>query len=589
MADRTRAWAPSADALVALALVAPAVPLVVALLARRVPTWVPDLDLALTELRVRDVGGPDSPLIGLPGRIGTFDRQGSHPGPISFYLLAPTYRLLGSTAFALQVATVVVHLAAVVTTILLVARRAGPRWALATGLALAFLVTALGPNLFTEPWNPHLPVLWWPAFLAAAWLALCGDVVALPALVVAGGVCAQTHVAYLGSVAVLTALAAAVCLRWPDGASTAHARRWTAAAALLLVAIWAPPVLDQVQHDPGNARLLADHLLDPSEGTVGWTDGARLVLERLDLVHVGRAAVDDPGRLADAVAHGAAAWRGALLLGGLALAGAAAVRHHGSRERRAAAALGWCAVVLAVVSANRIVGFPWGYLLLLVWPVALLIVLAVSANLPRPARASRRWLLGALVAALLATTVRAGVTAERAEATNAVVGRTVLALVPDVLEDVDPDGRYLLEWEDSVHLGGHGYGLFVELERRDVDVSAPPRLATQLGEHRTGSEPVEGRLVVVSGDAIARWDADQRAVEIARADVRTAGERRRATSTRAALITDLQAAGLDELVPVVDANVLAVALDPRVSTRVRDLALALDALGAPAAVFLVAA
>lgn len=587
MADRTRAWAPSADALVALALVAPAVPLVVALLARRVPTWVPDLDLALTELRVRDVGGPDSPLIGLPGRIGTLDRQGSHPGPISFYLLAPTYRLLGSTTFALQVATVVVHLAAVVTTVLLVARRVGPRWALATGLALAVLVTALGPNLFTEPWNPHLPVLWFPAFLAAAWLALCGDVVALPALVVAGAVCAQTHVSYLGLVALLTVLAAVVCLRWPDRASTPHARRWTAAAALLLIALWAPPVLDQVQTDPGNARLLADHLLDPSEATVGWTDGTRLVLERLDLFHVGRAAVDDPGGLADAVAHGAAPWRGAVLLGGLVLAGVIAARRGSSREQRAAAALAGCAVVLAAVSANRIIGFPWGYLLLLVWPVGLLAALAVSATLPRPRRAPRGLATIMLIAALVVTMARAGVTAERAEATNAVVSRTVLALVPDVLADLDPDGRYLLEWEDSVHLGGHGYGLFVELERRGVDVVVPPRLATQLGEHRTGSEGIDGRLVVASGDAIARWDGDPSAVEVARADVRTADERRLAMRTRAALTTELQAAGRDELVPVVDTNVFAVAVDPRVPTRVRDLAHALDALGGPAAVFLV--
>jgi hypothetical protein len=58
---------------------------------------VPVLDLAMTEFRVRDVGGGDTPLIGLPGRIGVFPDQGSHPGPLSFYLLAPVYRLAGSS------------------------------------------------------------------------------------------------------------------------------------------------------------------------------------------------------------------------------------------------------------------------------------------------------------------------------------------------------------------------------------------------------------------------------------------------------------------------------------------------------------
>ena len=51
--------------------------------------WYPVLDLAMTEFRVRDVGTSHTPLIGLPGRIGEYPDQGSHPGPLSFYLLAP--------------------------------------------------------------------------------------------------------------------------------------------------------------------------------------------------------------------------------------------------------------------------------------------------------------------------------------------------------------------------------------------------------------------------------------------------------------------------------------------------------------------
>ena len=45
------------------------------------------------------------PLIGLPGRIGTLAQQGSHPGPLSFYSLAPFYRLFGSSSWALEAAT----------------------------------------------------------------------------------------------------------------------------------------------------------------------------------------------------------------------------------------------------------------------------------------------------------------------------------------------------------------------------------------------------------------------------------------------------------------------------------------------------
>ncbi|MEI2422374.1 hypothetical protein V6O07_18990, partial [Arthrospira platensis SPKY2] len=72
-------------------------PLIVAIIVLRWRPWYPVLDLAMTEFRVRDVGSRRTPLIGLPGRIGNFPDQGSHPGPISFYLLAPFYRIGGSS------------------------------------------------------------------------------------------------------------------------------------------------------------------------------------------------------------------------------------------------------------------------------------------------------------------------------------------------------------------------------------------------------------------------------------------------------------------------------------------------------------
>ena len=55
-------------------------PLAVAVVAFHKPTWTPVLDLAQTELRVRDVGTAHTPLIGLPGRIGTGAAAGE-PSP----------------------------------------------------------------------------------------------------------------------------------------------------------------------------------------------------------------------------------------------------------------------------------------------------------------------------------------------------------------------------------------------------------------------------------------------------------------------------------------------------------------------------
>ena len=102
-----------------------AVPFVVALAVLAGADWSPVLDLAMTEFRVRDVFGAHTPLIGLPGRIGTFPDQGSHPGPLSFYLVAPVYRLLGSTAYGLLVAAAVINVAAAWTAIWVAGRRGG--------------------------------------------------------------------------------------------------------------------------------------------------------------------------------------------------------------------------------------------------------------------------------------------------------------------------------------------------------------------------------------------------------------------------------------------------------------------------------
>lgn len=577
----------------ALAVAAPAVPLIVALLARRHPTWVPDLDLALTELRVRDVGGAHSPLVGLPGRIGTLQQQGSHPGPISFYLLAPVYRLLGSTSFALQAATVILHVAAATVAVGLVGRRAGRGWALAVSGALLAFVAAIGPGLFTEPWNPYLPLLWWPAFLVGVWCALQGDAVGLAVVVVAGSICGQTHVPYLGPVGVLTALAVA---GWARRSDAGHRLRRLAAVALLAAALWAPPVLDQLVHHPGNASLLADHLLSPSEPEVGVRDGGRLVLEHLDLAHLVRATLVDAGRLGERYPTGASAGRGALtaaVLGAVIVVGA----RRSTQEAGAAALVVLVATVAALLAAARILGYPWGYLTLWMWPLGLAAALAAVATvvtqggdrvaLRRGQRPTWLALLGLLLVAALTTA--AVVPARRAAPTNPIVGRTVLALVPDVVAALQPGGRYLVTWSDSIHLGAHGYGLFDELERRGVDVVVPASYATQFGRHRAvGGDPVTGQLVVATGQAIERW-VDQPGRELASVDVRTTAERAEARRVRVELVSVLRHAGLDRLVPSVDDNLFAVAFDPQLPAAARPLLDRLDVLGAPAAVFLVPA
>ena len=111
----------------------------------------------------------------MPGRIGEYPDQGSHPGPLSFYLLAPTYRILGSSSWALEAATVVIHLAAIATALWIGQRRLGWKGVAVVAVLLALAIRGYGQVLLTQPWNPYLPLLAWLLVLLATWAVLCGD------------------------------------------------------------------------------------------------------------------------------------------------------------------------------------------------------------------------------------------------------------------------------------------------------------------------------------------------------------------------------------------------------------------------------
>ena len=181
--------------------VALALPILIAAFAVRTPRWYPQVDLAQIELRVRDVFSTQPPTIGLGGRIyGINNTQGAHPGPLSFYLLAPIHRLLGDSSWAMQIAGAVWNAIVIAATLWATSRRWGLRGVLLVGAALSFLIALYGTALLVYPWNPFMPVLFWVLFLVCTWGVLCGDLPLLPVAVFAGTLCAQTHIPYVGLV-----------------------------------------------------------------------------------------------------------------------------------------------------------------------------------------------------------------------------------------------------------------------------------------------------------------------------------------------------------------------------------------------------
>ncbi|MEO7429373.1 MAG: hypothetical protein ABIY48_08310, partial [Acidimicrobiales bacterium] len=565
-------------------LAALCVPLVVALAGFRRHTWAPVLDLAMTELRVRDVGGRHTPLIGLPGRIGTIGQQGSHPGPVSFYALAPTYRALGATAWALQVATFVIHAVAMGTALLIARRRGGARLVLGVAVLLAVLTAGYGGGALTEPWNPYLPLMWWVVVLLAVWSVLCGDVAMLPVAVVAASFCAQTHVPYLGLALGMGALATAAVAAWwwRHREERRVVLRWSLLALGLGVLLWLPPSIDQVRHDPGNFRQLIDHFSDPSEQPKGLAYGVQEGVRHFDIAHLVRADVIDPGRLVTrAPGNRPTSSRGIVLVGIWALAAVVATRRRRASPMRLHLVVG-AGLVLMVLAISRIFGTVWYYLTLWGWAIGLLAALAVvwtaldllDERWP-PARRTALATVGtaALAALGMAIVIRFSVDAWNSPHADASVAAELAAVVDDVAAGLDGGagvatghtGRYLIAWDDTFHIGSQGFGLLSELERRGFDVGVDYGKRVPATSHRVlDAHLATARIELATGTHVTRWRDATGAVEIAGFDPRDGAARAEQARLRREVIGTLRRLGLDELVHEVDDNLFGAAIDERV-------------------------
>jgi hypothetical protein len=574
-------------------------PLIVAVARLHGRPWHPVLDLAMTEFRVRDVFTRHTPLIGLPGRIGTYPAQGSHPGPLSFYLLAPTYRLLGQSSWSMEVGTVVIHLLAIGTGLWLMVRRLG--WVgLAAGAALfALVLRGYGQDVLTQPWNPYLPVAAWVVVLLATWCVLCGDAVALVPLVVTATYCAQTHVPYLPlgvGMVVLAAAATVVLWRRAEPPGRRRWRRATLWAAGVGVVLWLPPVADQIRNSPGNLRTLLDHFGSPPEPAIGLGDGIPIVLRHLDVTALVTRHLFGTGQFVE----DASAWRGGIVLALWAVAAFFTVRI-GSRALRALHLVVGVALLLGVASTARIFGRPWYYLTMWAWGTTMLALGAVVWSAVvlwshrRPTVDVRRpVIVAALAVAVLATAVA---TVEFADARHpeerlstavgALAGPTYDAIVDGAGAATGVDGRYIVRWSDAADIGSPGFGLLDELERRGLDVAADDYFRAQVTGHRTRTRADNvAQIHLATGAYIDRWRAVPDAVEVATYDPRTDAQQAEYATVRERFIERLTVEGLDELVERVDTNLFGISTDVRLSAADQADLSTLIAIGQPMAVFI---
>ena len=569
---------------------------VVALIAIARPRWFPILDLAQTEMRLRDVFTAHPPLIGLPGRIGTFAHQGSHPGPLSFWALAPLYRLYGSSAWAMQAATATLNAIALGVTLLIARRRGGVTLLAGVGAVLAILTWFYGPSVLTQAWNPYLPMTWFIVFIVGAWSVLCDDVAVLPVTAFAACFCLQTHISYVGMVGGLSALVIA-WLVWSGwrrpGALGARPWRWVLITVGVVLVAWIPPVWQELRNEPGNLTLIWNHFTKPPEVAIGLRRGLDVFLVHLN-----------PWRLlVSQDSTTGAVWPGALMLGAWAAGVVVAVRAR-VRPLIALDVVVATALVLGLASVGNIFGFVWYYLMFWAWILNAFVIfttvwaVALWWQPRRGSHAPARWAAPAvcgvvIVGYLFGFTLDAAVAVPPTPRVSATLGQLVRPTIAAINRGSVPGGgragRYQVTIVDTVTINAPGYGMVSELERAGIHAGFPDIPAYRAIVRDTRIVPRTDATAVVHyavGPDIAVWRAKAGAVEVARVDPRSARERREAQVLTVRIKSELRDAGLRAVATEVDVNLFAATFDTRVPAGVQRRMLRLLDLGLPQAVFI---
>lgn len=467
-------------------------------------------DLAMTELVTRDVGRHAVAL-------GPYSRDGwHHPGPALYHLLAPPYRLLGSTSSAMDVGALLVNGAAVAGMALLARRRGGVPLALVTLLGCSLLMRSLGPDELRLPWNPYVTVLPYGLLVFLTWSLASGDRWALPVAVLVASYLAQTHIGYVALALPLVALGTV----W----LAARGRRGLLGPSLTAVGVaavlWLPPAVQQLANDPGNLSLAMrwfreggpDRQRPPGLGA-GW----RVVSSQYGIPPEwlfgdrGTTVMGEPVALYDPVVP--------VLL--LAVLAAGYVLW-----RRRTAGSGTLVAVWLVASAAGLVAtartvrpvydyrLGWTSVLGLVGGVIVGWAAWTSATDRRPAL-ERRVLAPVALVSLAVLGAVGSVAHVRADRPLPAASDRLGAVVPAVVDGLPP-GR------GDVVIDGHGFeavvyraGLVLALERRGVDARMPAG-EDATGAHRTaGDGQRRADLVVATAGTVAALASDPTATLVA--------------------------------------------------------------------------
>ena len=591
---------------VSLLAVTPIIVAVIAMLSG--DAWFPAGDMAQAELHMRGfLSNP--PLVGAAGRIvSDSGLQGSHPGPGLWVAMLPVYLLGGRSSHALLAAAASVHIVSVIIAVRLAVHRGGRLLAMLTALAALVVIRASGSDFMIEPWNPWLAILPFMIFifLVGELVAPMGSArqkqLALVGAIVVGSYCIQCHAGY--AVLVVGALAAAVVVwvrdEYRSQDLTGHqpwskVRQGLIFGLTALLVVWLPVVIDQLRRKPGNVSILLEHFVSPSEPTMGVTQAAKIIATQFNLFGLW---LSGPG--ADAPAEGWARYIGCLLMVSLWFWATWKVRKadQSAMFRWQMMMAGF--VLLGSFSILRIFGpyyeytVRWFWILSVVTATTSVFFLVRMYRLPEKVRISRVSLqafgAGASLFLVGVVTVSAVQTADRVKLPGKTESRILADLIPEVVQNLDQDARYLLKMYDPYTLDATGFGSVLELERQGFDVGVEFFRAAAALPHRVRDEnDVDTILWVVVGPAIKRADADPALTKLGEANPRSEDEEVLAQSLLIDVAAMLTAAGRDDLVAALEVpGASLIFAEPPLPDEIATVVRTFISLGQPVAMYSVA-
>ena len=478
--------APRWHTVLALALTLVALlPALAAVVVRAGSDYVPVQDLAIIDLRVRDVWSSAVPL------VGPYSKGWNHPGPLMFWLLAVPSGVFGGAAWATPVGGALLQAGAIAGSARLAWRRGGLALLIVVLAVLGLSYSATGGWMLLDAWNPNIAFPFFVLFLLALWALTDGMRLAAVLATATATFLVQTHVGYLPLVAAPGAVAVGLVLldARRTGASLrswARALWWSLATAVVL---WLPALLEQLIDHPGNLTRMWRYFTGSGDQTAGPTAAVELLAAEFRWPFPWLGGGEEYQLFSSAAERASATWL--VIPVALLVLGFVAVARTRSRSDLHLLLLVVAASVAGVAAISQVPDEIEPYLFRWRTPLAVLVVAAVGLAVARWAGLEHHRRARLVTGAVLAA---AGAVASVALAVDAFDAPEHLSRFEVAVErsadQIEGEGaalRPVLVRFAGSNAGGLWGGLIDELDRRAAPVRVDEQLDYQYGEPRTAT------------------------------------------------------------------------------------------------------